>query len=93
MPSRARALHNTEQASRPDREMTTTREHPEAFFDSNGMLRSWNTADPMPQGWTGIAKRKDTFFVIGRDGEETSYTALLAKTMVEARSEAAAHNL
>lgn len=83
---------NTEQASLPDMEMTT-KKHPVAFFDSDGILRSWTTAEPMPQGWTGIAKHNDTLFVVGRDGKETSYAALMAKTMVGARSEAVARNL
>lgn len=73
--------------------MSTITDNPEAFFDTNGMLRSWETADPMPPAWTGIAKRKDTLFVVGREGEEISYTALQAKTMVEARSEAVSRNL
>jgi predicted DNA-binding protein YlxM (UPF0122 family) len=47
----------------------------------------------MPEGWTGIAKRKDTLFVVGRDGGETSFTALFAKTMDLALIEAADRNL
>lgn len=50
-------------------------------------------ADPLPAGWTGIAKHNQTLFWVGKEGEETSYTALQAKTMAEARSEVAARNL
>ena len=73
--------------------MTKCIENPEAFFDSNGILRSWVTADPMPDGWTGIAKRKETLFVIGIDGDERSYTALQAKSMQDARAELVRRNL
>jgi antirestriction protein ArdC/phage/plasmid primase-like uncharacterized protein len=61
--------------------------HPQAFFDSNGMLRDWNTADFMPPDWQGIAKRNDTLFLIGREGGERSFTALQSQTMLEARQE------
>ena len=68
--------------------MATARaDHPEAFFDTTGRLRSWMTADPMPQGWTGIAKYNDTLFVIGCEESETTFTALLAKNMADARVE------
>lgn len=73
--------------------MTSSSEFPEAFFDMHGRLRSWITADPMPEGWTGIAKRRDTLFVIGREGGEMSYTALQAKSMQAARAEIALKNL
>ena len=68
-------------------------EKPEAFFDSNGLLRSWETADPMPPGWTGIAKRKDTLFFVGQERQEMTYSALQAKTMVDAHKEVAVRNL
>jgi len=64
-------------------------DHPDAFFDTNGMLRDWDTADSMPQDWEGIAKRNDTLFLVGRDGDERSFTALQSKTMPEARQEVA----
>jgi len=64
--------------------------HPEAFFDSNGMLRDWSTADPMPADWQGIAKRDDLLFLIGREGGERSFTALQSQTMLGARQEVAA---
>ena len=64
--------------------------HPEAFFDSNGMLRDWNTADAMPPDWQGIARRNDTLFLIGREGGERSFTALHSKTMLDVRQEVAA---
>lgn len=73
--------------------MAPSKENPEAFFDTNGMLRSWETADPMPQGWTGIAKRKDTLFFIGRERSEMSYAALQAKNISEAREEIARRKL
>jgi len=65
-------------------------DHPQAFFDSSGMLRDWSTADALPQNWQGIAKRGDTLFLIGREGDERTFTALQAKTMLEARQEVAA---
>lgn len=80
-------VFSTDAGSVLHRKVAASKEYPEAFFDTNGMLRSWETADPMPQGWTGIAKRKDTLFVIGRERSEMSYIALQAKTMAEAREE------
>lgn len=62
-------------------------EQPPAFFDSNGVLRCWENADPLPSDWTGIAKRNETLFVIGKEGDEMSYTALQAKAMAAARDE------
>jgi putative DNA primase/helicase len=64
-------------------------DHPEAFFDTNGMLRNWNTADSMPPEWRGIAKRNDTLFFVGSEGGERSFTALQSKTLPEARQEVA----
>ena len=64
--------------------------HPEAFFDSNGMLRDWNTADAMPPDWQGIAKRNDLLFLVGREGGERSFTALQSQTMLQARQEVVA---
>lgn len=71
----------------------SSKDHPDAFFDDQCQLFDWETGEPMPLGWTGFAKFGDTLFVVGRDGGETSYTALFAKTMVDARKEAAARNL
>lgn len=68
--------------------MTGRIENPEAFFDTNGVLRNWDTTDPMPDSWNGIAKRNDTFFVVGRDGRERTYTALFARTFFDAQAEA-----
>lgn len=62
-------------------------ENPSAFFDTNGALLYWDTALPVRPGWTGIARRKGTLFFVGKDGAETTYTALQAKTMAEARTE------
>lgn len=63
---------------------------PEAYFDSNGMLRRWDTADPIPADWQGIAKSTtDTYFYIGREGEERTFTPLKAATYQEAQQEAA----
>lgn len=73
--------------------MSHSKENPPAFFDSTGTLRCWDMADPLPAGWTGIAKHNQTLFWVGKEGEENSYTALQAKTMAEARSEVAARNL
>jgi putative DNA primase/helicase len=64
--------------------------HPQAFFDANGMLRDWNTADVMPPDWQGIAKRNDTLRLDGREGSERSFTALQSKTMLQARQEVVA---
>ena len=73
--------------------MASTKETPGAFFDTNGILRSWETADPLPKDWTGIAKYNDTLFVIGRDGDERSYTALNEKSVSDARKKFVAHTI
>jgi antirestriction protein ArdC/phage/plasmid primase-like uncharacterized protein len=64
--------------------------HPQAFFDSNGMLRDWNTADVMPPDWQGVAKRNDLLRLDGREGGERSFTALQSQTMLQARQEVVA---
>lgn len=65
-------------------------QQPEAFIDSIGMLRRWDTADPMPGDWQGIAKSTtDTFFYVGREGEERTFTALKAENFEQAQQEAA----
>ena len=65
-------------------------QQPEAFIDSIGMLRRWDTADPMPGDWQGIAKSAtDTFFYVGREGEERTFTALKAEDFEQAQQEAA----
>lgn len=62
-------------------------DHPDAFFHSNGQLLDWHTGAALPEGWTGLALRRGAYFYVGRDGDETSYTALFAKTVAGARQE------
>ncbi|WP_176331816.1 zincin-like metallopeptidase domain-containing protein [Burkholderia vietnamiensis] len=64
-------------------------QQPEAFFDSIGMLRKWDTADMMPEDWQGIAKTNEGAFVyVGREGEERTFTVLKATTLDQAQEEA-----
>lgn len=73
--------------------MTENKDQPDAFFHSDGTLLSWETGAPMPSGWTGIAKLRDTLFFVGQDNGEKSYTALQAKSMADARLEVAERKL
>lgn len=67
--------------------MHDPQDHPEAFFLTDGHLADWNTGQTLAKGWTGLAIRKSTYFYVGRDGDETSYTALYSKTVSGARKE------
>ena len=81
-----------QQDQQPDQPLAKVQalpDHPQTFFDSNGMLRDWNTADVMPPDWQGIARRNDLLFLIGREGGERTFTALQSKTMLDARQEVA----
>lgn len=68
---------------------------PRAFFDSVGILRTWDTADRLPEDWTGIAKGAtgNTYFVVGRSGTERSFDAIQATSFEDAYAQAQAKNL
>ncbi|KAI5912224.1 zincin-like metallopeptidase domain-containing protein [Thauera sp. 2A1] len=63
--------------------------HPDAFLDSTSVLRRWASAEPLPADWQGLARSDTTFFYVGREGEERSFTPLNAATFEDARREAA----
>jgi len=71
------------------RQTSRQQTEPEAFFDSVGTLRHWDTAEPMPADWQGIAKDTARFFYVGREGEERTFTVLKAESFEEAQQEAA----
>jgi hypothetical protein len=66
-----------------------------AFFDSVGILRTWDTADPLPSDWTGIAKGAtgNTYFAVGRSNGERSFDAMQANSFEDAYAQARDRNI
>jgi putative DNA primase/helicase len=63
--------------------------HPQAFVDPDGSLRDWYSGATVPHDWQGIVKNQGTFWYIGNDGGERSFTALAAGSYSDAQDEAA----
>jgi putative DNA primase/helicase len=64
-----------------------TIEHPQAFIDTQGRLRDWTTADPMPLDWQGVIKNEGAYWYVGQEAGERSFTVLAATTFQDALSE------
>lgn len=67
---------------------TAAIEHPQAFIDTQGRLRDWTTADPMPKDWQGVIKNEGAYWYIGQEAGERSFTVLAATTFKDAQAEA-----
>jgi antirestriction protein ArdC/phage/plasmid primase-like uncharacterized protein len=63
--------------------------HPQAFVDPKGRLLDWHSGCALPDDWQGVVKNQGTFWYIGNDGAERSFTALAAGTYSHALDEAA----
>lgn len=74
-----------ETAGRPGE---VVREHPMAFLDGENVLRHWETAEPLAANWQGVALSDNTWFHVGREGDERTFNALRATNYQEAKEEA-----
>lgn len=63
-------------------------DRPEAFIDSQGVLRDWSAANQLPDNWQGVVKNEGAYWHIGQEGGERSFTVLAATTLADARAEA-----
>jgi putative DNA primase/helicase len=63
--------------------------HPEAFVDTDASLRNWYSGAAVPGDWQGVVNNQGTFWYIGNDGGERSFSALAAGTYTDAQAEAA----
>jgi len=76
--------------AQPGQDQREQPKHPPAFIDSIGFLRDWNTADPMPEDWTGLAKSNTSgFLYFGQEGGQRTITVLDVKTYQQAEQQAA----
>jgi antirestriction protein ArdC/phage/plasmid primase-like uncharacterized protein len=63
-------------------------DHQVGFVDSNGTLRDWNTAAPLPDDWQGIVKNQGAYWYLSQSDGERSFTMLAARSYEEAQVEA-----
>jgi putative DNA primase/helicase len=59
--------------------------YPDAFVDTKGALRDWNTAEKLPPDWQGVVKNHGAYWHVSAD----TFTALEARTVRAAKAEAA----
>lgn len=63
-------------------------EHPEAFIDSDGLVRDWATADELASDWKGVVKNEGAYWYVGQEAGERTFTVLAATTFKDAQAEA-----
>jgi antirestriction protein ArdC/phage/plasmid primase-like uncharacterized protein len=68
--------------------LRSTEPHPPAFMDTKGTLRDWTTGDQLPEDWQGMVKHQGTYWYIGQEARERSFTVLASTTYPQAEAEA-----